>query len=77
MSSELDRAMAEMGLSPINPDWLEAPPLGVCRRCGRKTWAESELGAEDRMTQPDGDPCGGRIEAIGATLPPMFLDNPT
>lgn len=73
MSSEIDREMAEMGFLPINPGWLDAPPIGVCRRCGRKTWAESELRAEDRMMQPDGGPCGGLIEATGATLPPIFL----
>lgn len=40
---------------------LDTPPLGRCNRCGRQTWAESEVGTEDRMTQPDGNPCGGRI----------------
>lgn len=44
-------------------DWLNAPPLGQCNRCGRQTWEASEVGAEDRMTQPDGNPCGGRIVA--------------
>jgi hypothetical protein len=43
---------------------LDAPPLGECGRCHRKTWAPSEVGQEDRMTQPDGYPCGGRIEAV-------------
>lgn len=45
---------------------LDAPPLGVCNRCQRKTWSDSELGAEDRMPQPDGRPCGGRIVASHA-----------
>lgn len=42
---------------------LDAPPLGQCNRCQRQTWAPSELNTEDRMTQPDGNPCGGRIVA--------------
>jgi hypothetical protein len=74
---EFDREALAAGFQPINPDWLDAEPVGQCRRCGRKTWSDMEIGREDRMTQPDGDPCGGRIEATGATLPPMFLDNPT
>ena len=40
---------------------LDAPPLGECNRCHRETWATSEIDTEDRMTQPDGNPCGGRI----------------
>jgi hypothetical protein len=44
---------------------LNAPPLAECDRCGRKTWAEAEVGTEDRMTQPDGNPCGGRLRARG------------
>lgn len=59
-------------LVPLNPDWLNAPPIGQCNRCHRKIWAESELGNEDRMTQPDGNPCGGRIVPTGHFLPPMF-----
>jgi hypothetical protein len=39
--------------------WMDAPPLAVCNRCGRQTWAATEAGREDRMTQPDGNPCGG------------------
>jgi hypothetical protein len=34
-----------------------------CNRCGRRTWAADLFGAEDRMTQPDGNPCGGRFES--------------
>lgn len=41
---------------------LAGPPLGECGRCHRKTWTSSEVGQEDRLTQPDGYPCGGRIE---------------
>ncbi len=37
------------------------PPLGECNRCHRQSWTESELGTEDQVTQPDGNPCGGRI----------------
>jgi hypothetical protein len=42
----------------LQPDAL---PLGECNRCSRKTRLESELDTEDRLTQPDGNPCGGRI----------------
>lgn len=45
----------------LRPD---APPLGRCNRCYRYTWAQSEWGTEDRMTQPDGNPCGGRIMKV-------------
>ena len=41
-----------------------APPLAVCRRCGRHTWEADAVGTEDRMTQPDGDPCGGLLVAV-------------
>lgn len=41
------------------PDYLTAAPVGECNRCHRKTWDEENLGTEDRMTQPDGGPCGG------------------
>lgn len=34
---------------------------GSCNRCGRSTWTKADLGTEDRMTQPDGNPCGGRF----------------
>ena len=44
--------------------WMEAPPMAKCNRCGRKTWDEDELHREDRMTQPDGNPCGGRFVAV-------------
>lgn len=40
-------------------------PLGECNRCRRQTWDPAELGLEDRMTQPDGNPCGGRL--VGRT----------
>lgn len=33
----------------------------ICDRCGRKSWAVEAVGSEDRMTQPDGNPCGGRF----------------
>lgn len=38
---------------------LDAPPLAVCNRCGRQSWSEESAGTEDRMIQPDGNPCGG------------------
>lgn len=42
----------------LRPDAL---PLAQCSRCGRQTWSTSEVGTEDCMTQPDGQPCGGRF----------------
>lgn len=54
---------------------LDTAPLGCCNRCGRQTWSESEVGTEDRMTQPDGNPCGGRLVAgSGARLKPREED---
>jgi len=41
--------------------FLDSPPLAECGRCRRKTWSPEEVGQEDRMTQPDGFPCGGRF----------------
>jgi hypothetical protein len=40
---------------------MDAPPLAQCNRCGRKSWDADAAGTEDRMTQPDGNPCGGRF----------------
>jgi DNA-binding XRE family transcriptional regulator len=40
-----------------------------CGRCGRKTWSATEFGTEDRMTQPDGFPCGGRFGEPKTTDP--------
>lgn len=40
------------------------PVLARCNRCQRSTVAASEVGAEDRMTQPDGGPCGGTFVAV-------------
>lgn len=51
-------------------DDLFGPPLGECGRCHRKTWAPSEVGHEDRMTQPDGFPCGGTVQPIGTEAGP-------
>lgn len=51
-------------------DWEELPmPAhlredaleGQCNRCLRKTVASGEWDTECRMTQPDGNPCGGWI----------------
>lgn len=39
-------------------------PSQRCRRCGRFTWSAEEFDAEDRMTQPDGYPCGGRFREV-------------
>jgi hypothetical protein len=38
--------------------------LAECGKCHRKTWAPSEVGQEDRMTQPDGEPCGGQFREV-------------
>lgn len=38
------------------------PPVGYCNRCGRLTWNTDNVGSEDRMTQPDGNPCGGQFK---------------
>lgn len=38
---------------------LTQPPVASCNRCGRLSWSGTDLGTEDRMTQPDGNPCGG------------------
>lgn len=43
--------------------WLDAPAVAKCDRCGRSTWDAGSVGTEDRMTQPDGNPCGGRFVA--------------
>jgi hypothetical protein len=45
-------------------DSLLGSPVGECGRCHRKVWAPDQVGQEDRMTQPDGYPCGGRIESL-------------
>ncbi len=34
-------------------------PVARCKRCGRETVDIDLFGGEDRMTQPDGGPCGG------------------
>lgn len=41
--------------------YLDEPPAAVCNRCGRNTWDAIAVDTEDRMTQPDGNPCGGRF----------------
>jgi NAD-dependent SIR2 family protein deacetylase len=38
-------------------------PSQRCNRCGRKTWDAESFNREDRMTQPDDNPCGGRFTA--------------
>ncbi len=45
--------------------YFDAPPLATCGRCGRKTWSTEDVGHEDRMTQPDGYPCGGQFIELG------------
>lgn len=49
---------------PLWPEHLrDDAPTQTCSRCGRKTWSRELFGAEDRMAQPDGRPCGGRFTA--------------
>jgi hypothetical protein len=43
--------------------WADEPHVAGCNRCGRKTWETGAIGTEDRMPQPDGNPCGGRFVA--------------
>ncbi len=38
-------------------------PFQRCDRCRRKTWTAAAFDTEDRMTQPDGNPCGGRFRS--------------
>lgn len=45
----------------------DAPPLAICDRCERQSWAESDVDQVDRMPQPSGRPCGGRL--WGTTKP--------
>lgn len=48
----------------INASYPNDPASGECNRCHRKTWDAETIGTEDRMTQPDGGPCGGTFEAL-------------
>jgi hypothetical protein len=48
---------------PFDLDTLY-PVVARCNRCQRTTSAASEVGTEDRMTQPDGGPCGGTLVAV-------------
>lgn len=41
--------------------WLNETPVATCDRCGRKSWDPEAVDIEDRMIQPDGNPCGGRL----------------
>jgi hypothetical protein len=45
----------------LPPHLRDDAPEASCGRCGRKTWDPDQFGQEDRMTQPDGSPCGGRF----------------
>lgn len=50
-----------MNQNDLPPHLRDDAPLGICNRCGRQTVAEELFGQEDRMPQPDGNPCGGRF----------------
>ena len=44
---------------------LAEPPVAVCNRCGRTTWAQASIGTDDRMEHSTGGRCGGRFIATG------------
>lgn len=50
-----------MNQSDLPPHLRDDAPVGICNRCGRETVDVDQFGREDRMTQPDGNPCGGRF----------------
>lgn len=54
---------ATEGITALPEHLRDDAPYAVCDRCGRKTWDADQFGTEDRMTQPDGNPCGGRLVA--------------
>ncbi|GAA4707361.1 hypothetical protein APR04_003790 [Promicromonospora umidemergens] len=56
-----EKDLAERAARGEEVDLME-PAVGECNRCHRQTWDEVNIGTEDRMTQPDGGPCGGRFE---------------
>lgn len=53
--------LTDMTSTAPHPDPND-PHVGECNRCHRKTWDAETIGTEDRMTQPDGGPCGGTFE---------------
>lgn len=52
---ELDAVAEEYTPPHLLPD----APVATCSRCERETVDADLFGQEDRMTQPDGGPCGG------------------
>lgn len=48
--------------TPVEETHFGAPIIGHCNRCHRATWDEDQFGRECRMTQPDGNPCGGMFQ---------------
>jgi len=42
------------------------PPVAICNRCGRTTWAQASIGSDDRMDHSTGGRCGGRFIATGS-----------
>lgn len=38
---------------------LIGPPVAICNRCGRTTWAQASIGGDDRMDHAAGGRCGG------------------
>lgn len=56
--------------TPVEQTHLAAPPRAICNRCGRVTYAATDIGEKDTMTQPSGEPCGGTFVTH---LPPARL----
>ena len=42
--------------------------------CGRQSWSDVQIGKEDRMPQPDGQPCGGLLVPVAPDLPEGMND---
>lgn len=47
----------------VAPEFVLDAARARCDRCGRSSWAPDNVGTIDRMTQPDGRPCGGTFRA--------------
>ena len=48
----------------MSVDDLLGGPVARCNLCGRVSYAPDAIATEDRMTQPDGRPCGGVFEEV-------------
>lgn len=63
-TEEITRQATDAGLVDLGQDWLRAPPVAMCDRCRRQTWAKEDVGIIDSMPQPDGGICGGTLRPI-------------